>query len=251
MCFYILCFFISGVLTAQQELIFEDNFEGEELRVDAWNYELGDGCPDLCGWGNNERQIYTQENVQLKNGNLVIKATHDNGVYKSAKITTKDKVEFTYGTIEVRAQLATGKGVWPAIWLLGANIDEVQWPTCGEIDMMEYVGKEPHVVFTSIHTAESFGATVHSERTILPQIESGFHVYKTRWTEDEISFFIDDRKVYTYQPRQKVIEQWPFGQPFYIIMNIAIGGDLGGPEVDDSIFPQEFLVDYILIYKNS
>ena len=236
--------------THKQELLFEDNFEGTSLNINHWNYELGNGCPNLCGWGNNERQLYTKENVKLVDGNLVINATLKDSVYKSGRITTKNKIEFTYGTVEVRAKLPQGNGIWPAIWMLGANIDTNTWPACGEIDIMEYVGKEPHVVHTSLHTTASSGETINTKKTIDTQIEEGFHTYKTIWTSDAIQFHIDEKLVYTFNPETKAEENWPFNKPFYVLLNMAIGGNFGGPEVDDSIFPQEFLIDYIKIYKS-
>lgn len=234
-----------------EEILFQDEFEGTALNLDSWNYELGDGCPKLCGWGNNERQLYTKKNIEVRDGNLVITATHANDLYESGRITTKDKFEFTYGTLEVRAKLATGEGLWPAIWLLGANIDTHTWPACGEIDMMEYVGKEPHTIYTSLHTADSYGETINTKKTILSDIEEGFHIYKTNWTEESITFYIDDQKVYTFNPNDKNEETWPFNKPFYMLINMAIGGNFGGPAVDDGIFPKEFIIDYVRIYKNS
>src|SRR5690606_4648823 len=135
--------------TAQsQELILEEHFDGNQLNEAMWNYELGAGVPDLCGWGSNERQIYGKENVEVKDGKLVLTAKNDDTTYTSGKINTKETIEFQYGTIEVRAKLPIGKGVWPAIWMLGNDISEVGWPSSGEIDIMEYVGKNPHEIHT-------------------------------------------------------------------------------------------------------
>tara|TARA_B110000503_G_scaffold117144_1_gene176841 strand:- start:234 stop:992 length:759 start_codon:yes stop_codon:yes gene_type:complete len=234
---------------AQSQLIFEDQFDDEVLNEKFWNYELGNGCPNLCGWGNNERQIYTKKNVRLADGKLIISATKNGSVYESGRITTKSKVEMLYGTIEVRAKLAVGVGVWPAVWMLGSSIDEKKWPLCGEIDIMEYVGKEPQKVFTSLHTADSYGNTINTKKTKIEGIEDGFHVYKADWTEDSIRFYVDDKIVYTFSPEVKNEKTWPFNKPFYALINLAIGGNFGGPEVDDSIFPQELIVDYLRIYK--
>lgn len=168
------------------QLLLEENFDGTRLNETHWNYELGDGCPNLCGWGNNERQSYTKKNVSLRDGNLVITATKNSGLYESGKITTKQKVEFQYGTIEVRAKLPLGGGLWPAIWMLGNDIDTNTWPGCGEIDMMEYVGKEPGVIHTSLHTPDSFGNTINTKKNhpgwrrkrfshIQDSVEQGLH----------------------------------------------------------------------------
>ncbi|MEM9685452.1 MAG: glycoside hydrolase family 16 protein [Bacteroidota bacterium] len=232
-----------------ETLLFEADFNTDRLNEVHWNYELGDGCPNLCGWGNNERQIYTRENVQLRDGKLVIKATRDSTLYRSGRITTKKKVEFQYGTVEVRAKLPVGRGLWPAIWMLGNDIDTNTWPACGEIDIMEYVGKEPHTIYTSLHTPDSYGNTVNSKKTINENIEEGFHVYKTHWTKDAITFYIDEKPVYTFSPEVKNEKTWPFNKPFYIILNLAIGGNFGGPEVDDSIFPAEFIIDYVKVFQ--
>lgn len=241
--------FLSLAFCHGQELVFSDEFDQDKLDETYWNYMLGDGCPNLCGWGNNERQIYTKENAQLKDGYLIITATKTGSVYNSARLTTKDKVEFKYGTIEVRAKLPQGQGLWPAIWMLGSNIDEAVWPNCGEIDIMEYVGKQPGVIYTSLHTADSYGETINSKKHKLDNIEQGFHTYAAQWTENEIKFSIDGALVYTFSPKDKNEKTWPFDQPFYVLLNMAIGGNFGGPEVDDSIFPQEFVIDYVRVYK--
>ncbi|QMU63025.1 MAG: family 16 glycosylhydrolase [Flavobacteriaceae bacterium] len=235
---------------SEKEVIFEDHFSSQTLDESSWNYDIGDGCPNLCGWGNNERQLYTKENVSVKNGNLVITATKKDTAYYSGKIHTKQKVAFQYGIVEVRAKLPLGSGLWPAIWMLGNDIDENGWPNCGEIDIMEYVGKEPHTLYTSLHTPDSFGNTINSKKTIKENLEEGFHIYKTNWTKDEISFYLDDELVYTFSPEIKNIKNWPFNKPFYIVLNLAVGGNFGGPEVDDSIFPQKFIIDYVKVYKN-
>lgn len=241
--------FICISCQAQDNLIFEENFDGTELNLDIWNYELGDGCPNLCGWGNNERQIYTKDNVTIVDGNLVITATKDDSLYESGRITTKGKVEYQYGTIEVRAKLPQGHGLWPAIWMLGNDIDTNTWPACGEIDIMEYVGKEPNTLYTSLHTPDSFGNTINSKKTIIENLEEGFHVYKTTWSPEAIQFYMDEELVYTFSPEIKNDKTWPFNKPFYIILNLAIGGNFGGPEVDDAIFPQEFVITYVKIYN--
>ena len=226
---------------------FTDQFKGTQLNESYWNYDLGDGCPNLCGWGNNERQIYTKENVSVKDGNLIITATKDSTGYYSGKITTKDKIEFQYGTVEVRAKLPLGSGLWPAFWMLGSDIDTNIWPACGEIDILEYVGKMPNQIHTTLHTPNSYGKSVNTKISTIEDIEEGFHNYKTNWTKDSISFYVDDNLVYTFSPDVKNEKTWPFDKPFYLIINLAIGGNFGGPEVDDSIFPQDFIIDYVKV----
>ena len=234
-------------LTATSQVIFEENFEGDELNMEHWNYEEGDGCPHLCGWGNNERQIYDRDYVEVKDGKLVITAVKKGDQYVSGKINSKDKVEFKYGEIEVRAKVATGHGIWPAVWMLGHDIDEVGWPASGEIDIMEYVGKEPQRVFTSLHTPASHGNTVNTEKVKVEDVEEGFHLFKAVWTEDFIEFYIDGESIYKFVPEEYDEAHYPFQKPFYFLVNMAVGGNFGGPDVDDSIFPQKFYVDYIKV----
>ena len=133
--------------------------------------------------------------------------------------------------------------------MLGSNIKQVGWPKCGEIDILEYIGKEPHKVFTSLHTQDSHGQTINTKKTTVDDIEQGYHIYAVDWDSEKISFSIDGTDVYVYQPQVKNENNWPFSQPFYIILNMAIGGDFGGPEVDDAIFPQQFSIDYIKVYQ--
>lgn len=241
------CFFM---LNAQERsLVWSDEFNGTELNEKDWSFELGDGCPALCGWGNKERQIYTKRNHRLENGMLFIQARKENDRYTSMRISSKGKKEFQYGRFEIRAKLAVGEGVWPAFWLLGSNIDEVGWPLSGEIDVLEYVGRAPQEIFTTLHTQDKNGDFANTKTTYIPKIEEGFHVYAAEWDAESITFFIDGVNVYTFAPKEKTAAIWPFDQPFYLLLNLAIGGHFGGPEVDDDIFPQEFIVDYIRVYQ--
>jgi len=203
----------------------------------------------LCGWGNGERQIYTATNHQLKDGKLIITARKEGDRYTSTRINTKEKKAFRYGRFEMRAKLPVGTGVWPAFWMLGSNIDEVKWPLCGEIDVLEYAGKEPGVIHTSLHTEDSHGRTINTREVEFYNIEEGFHTYAAEWTSESIQFLIDDQLVYTFAPEEKTEEVWPYDQPFYILLNLAIGGGFGGPIVDDRIFPQEYIIDYVRVYQ--
>ncbi len=231
------------------KLIWEENFNGNELNEANWNYQLGDGCPELCGWGNNEKQHYTKTNHKLENGYLTITAKKVDSFYTSTRIATKGLKEFKYGRIEARAKLPVGQGLWPAFWMLGSNITEVGWPKSGEIDILEYVGKEPNTIYTSLHTQDSYGNTLNTKKTVIKDIENGFHIYGIDWTKDKIDFYVDEKEVYSFAPQDRSIEVWPFDQPFYIIVNLAVGGNFGGPEIDDSVFPQEFILDYIKVYN--
>lgn len=233
----------------KRKLVWEENFNGTQLDESAWNFELGNGCPNNCGWGNNEKQLYTTKNHELKDGHLIINIEKEANHYTSTRITTAGKKEFQYGRMEARAKIPTGKGIWPAYWMLGSNIGKVGWPKCGEIDILEYVGREPDMVYTSLHTQDSHGNTINSKKTAFPNIEEGFHVYAIEWSKDKIEFFVDDQLVYTFAPQPKNENTWPFDQPFFFIVNVAVGGNFGGHEVDDSIFPQEYLIDYIRVYQ--
>lgn len=230
-------------------LVWEENFDGNKLNEKNWNFELGNGCPELCGWGNDEKQIYTNDNHFVKDGKLVIQIKNENNQYTSTRITTATKKEFQYGRIETRAKIPKGQGIWPAFWMLGSNIKNVGWPKCGEIDILEYVGKEPGKVFTSLHTQDSYGNTINTKKTKIPTIEDGFHIYAIDWTKDKIEFFVDNNSVYIFQPTVKTEAIYPFSQPFYFIINVAVGGNFGGPEIDNEIFPQEFVIDYIKVYQ--
>lgn len=249
----IVLFFLMGITVSfygqERQLVWEENFDQNQLSTENWNIITGDGCPELCGWGNNERQVYSDKNHKVENGFLIISARKEGDQYTSARIDTKGKQEFQYGKIEIRAQLPLGKGLWPAFWMLGSNIDSVGWPLAGEIDILEYVGKEPETIFTTLHTADSHGVSKNTRKDLIKGIEEGFHSYAIDWNKDKIDFYIDNALFYSFKPKNKSVEVWPFDQPFYIIINLAIGGNFGGPDVDNDIFPKDFIIDYIKVYQ--
>jgi len=230
-------------------LVWEDDFNDETLNETFWNFELGDGCPDLCGWGNNELQLYTNSNHRLENGMLIIGVQSEEQRYSSTRITTQDKKEFQYGKIEARLKVPVGAGLWPAFWALGNDIDTKGWPLCGEIDIMEYVGRRPGEVFNTLHTQSSFGNSVNTKVTTYPNIEDDFHVFGFKWTPASITFLLDDEPVYTYAPAVKNEETWPFNKPFYLLLNVAVGGNFGGSVGADTTFPQEYRIDYVRVYQ--
>lgn len=242
--------FVSVSCTEERELILHEDFSGEALDTSVWNFALGDGCPQACGWGNGELQIYTDTNHRLEDGKLIITAEMDSAGYTSTRIHTKDKFEFMYGTVEMRAKLPAGKGTWPAFWMLGSNIDEVGWPACGEVDIMEYAGVEPGIIHTSMHTTSSYGRTVNTEKTMIAGIEEGFHTYTANWSPEAITFSIDGKEVYSYAPEVKNAETWPYDQPFYLLLNLAIGGAFGGPDIDQEIFPVTYEIDYVKVWAH-
>lgn len=234
-------------------LKWSDEFEGNTVNTNNWTFETG-----ASGWGNNELQNYTNgANSEVSNGKLTITAQKVNenkvaGSYTSSRMITLNKQEFLYGRMEIRAKLPSGKGIWPAIWMLGSNFPTVGWPACGEIDIMEYVGYQPNRVHSTIHTPSSYGNSVNGKTIPLETCEEEFHNYGMIWTEKYISFYIDEvsNVTYTYSPAIKNASTWPFDKPFFFILNIAVGGTWGGAEgIDNSIFPQTMEIDYVRVYQ--
>lgn len=211
-----------------------------------WVNDIGNGQD---GWGNHEIQSYTRsaENIVVKDGMLIIQALKQNGQWTSARLKSQGKRNWTYGKIVFRAKLPAGKGTWPALWMLSENIVNADWPACGEIDIMEHVGKNPTVVQCAMHTISSHGDTVNKNSKIISTFDTEFHTYEALWTKDKIEFFIDGASYYTYNPAVKNNATWPFNSPFFIIMNVAIGGGFGGP-VDESVTKAKMEVDYVRVY---
>lgn len=230
-------------------LVWEDDFEGDALNLDDWNFELGDGCDyGICGWGNQELQRYTDKNHTVADGLLTIRIEKGN-FYTSTRITTKAKKEFQYGKIEARIKLPQGDGLWPAFWMLGNDIDTNSWPACGEIDIMEFVGRMPGIVHHSLHTTSSSGATINTKKVLVSNLEDAFHVYGIEWSSEAIDFFVDGKLQYTYAPGTNNPDYWPFDKPFYLLLNAAVGGNFGGSVTNEDIFPQQFQIDYIRVYQ--
>jgi beta-glucanase (GH16 family) len=245
---FVFAAFLMGSCQQQERtLVWADEFDGDTLNDNIWNYELGDGCPHLCGWGNNEPQIYTKENTEISNGTLKIHGRLVDSVYTSSRITTAKKYEFQYGYIEARIKLPKGKGLWPAFWMLGADIKENPWPASGEIDIMEWIGRDADSLFTSLHTPASHGNTINTKKTKLEN-NDGWHIYACDWNEERIIFYKDEVEVYRFNPAVKNDQVYPFRKPFYILFNMAIGGNFGG-DIDTAIFPQTYEVDYVRIYE--
>jgi beta-glucanase (GH16 family) len=227
------------------KLVWEDNFKGNSLDMNYWSNEVA-----KPGWVNNELQRYTDgKNVNVANGKLIITAKKENNEYTSGRIITKSKKTFTYGLVEIKAKLPHGTGTWPALWMLGQNISEVNWPACGELDIMEHVGKHPNFIHSSIHNSSGYGATPYTGIVEINDPFNTYHIYGMEWTTDYINFMIDGKLVYHYQPEAKNKDNWPFDKPFFLIFNIAIGGDWGGPAVDDTLFPAAMTVDWVKVYQ--
>lgn len=244
---------------AFRQLVWSDEFDKPGAPdASKWGYDLGDGCPNVCGWGNNELEYYTNDpgNVRVENGNLVIEARkEDKGgkLYTSARIVSKGKGDWLYGRIEVRARLPRGKGTWPAIWMLSTDWKYGGWPASGEIDIMEHVGFDPGIIHGTIHTDayNHIKGTQKEGKVTVSDASNAFHVYGVEWTSDKMTFFVDDNRYYSVdRSPSEDFRGWPFDQRFHLIMNIAVGGNWGGMQgVDDSIWPQRMEVDYVRVYQ--
>jgi len=218
-----------------------------------WSYDKGGH-----GWGNNELQYYTHKalsNAEVSNGSLKLRAIRqqmENREYTSARLVTRGKAEFKYGRIEIRAKLPPGRGLWPAIWMLGTNIGKVDWPDCGEIDIMEHVGFEKDSVFGTIHTKayNHIKGTQKGKKAFIADPYNSFHLYSIEWTPEHMDFFLDNTLYNHFPNEHKTMNEWPFDSPFYLLLNIAVGGNLGGKKgVDPDIFPGIMEVDYIRVYS--
>jgi len=244
--------------------VWSDEFTGPAgSRVDStdWRYDLGDGCPNVCGWGNNEKEYYTSDtaNIQLNGqGQLQIVARaappglscyYGPCRYTSAKITTRDKAPVSPGRVEARIKLAAGQGLWPAFWLLGTNIGTVGWPACGEMDIMENRGSQPTTTSSAVHGPGYSGNTPFAH-AYAPVARDSFHVYAVEWNDQSIRFFVDGNEHYSVS-RADVARygNWVFNQPYFVILNFAVGGNFDQDPQSDAIFPATMLVDYLRVYK--
>ena len=220
-----------------------------------WNY---DTAGNAWGWGNQELQHYTahrKENAWVNDGKLIITARKEEGFdkpYTSARLTTKDKGDWLYGRMEVRAKVSKGTGIWPAIWMLPDSNIYGNWPKSGEIDIMEHVGYDPDTIHLTVHT-EAFNGMYQTQKTgkvYVPEAENEFYTYSIEWTETKCDFFIDGKKGFTFKKQSDNTDEWPFDHPYYLILNVAVGGSWGGVHgVDDSIFPQTMEIDYVRVYQ--
>jgi beta-glucanase (GH16 family) len=273
----LLLVFIGCDLDETQEVTTLDNLVwSDEFDVDGapnpqnWNYDIGDGtAEDIPGWGNNELQYYTDrlENAVVENGVLLITArqeSFENRNYTSARLTTEGLLEQQYGRFEARIRLPYGQGYWPAFWLLGVpetimvDGEEVleEWPAVGEIDIMEYLGDEPTNVFGTLHGPGFSGAKSISKGFTLEndRFDKGFHVFGVEWSPTSVNFYVDGN-IYQTLTREDVAEEtdgegeWVFDRPFYIILNIAVGGNLPGNPNSETVFPQSMIVDYVRVYN--
>ncbi|WP_428741778.1 glycoside hydrolase family 16 protein [Tenacibaculum sp.] len=251
------------------DLVMSDEFTTNGAPNPAiWDYEIGTG---ENGWGNNELQYYTDrtKNVTVQNGVLIITAQKEdyNGAsYTSARLVTKGKLEQAYGRFEARIWVPGGSGLWPAFWMLGADSDQVGWPQCGEIDIMEYRRREPTSVSGSIHGPGYSGATnpqgqiTKSYDLLNDRFDAGFHVFGIEWGPEYINYYVDDVLYNQITPEDLEVTpddgsgalgEWVFNKPFYIIINLAVGGNFPGLPDSETTFPQSMLIDYVRVYKNN
>jgi len=227
-------------------LIWSDEFNGTGSPNSAnWAFDLGQS-----GWGNQEIQNYTNSttNCRQEDGRLIIDAIKTGTTWTSARIKTQNKISFKYGKIVFRAKVPTGVGTWPALWSLGDNFPTVGWPACGEIDILEHVGRDPNTVMCALHNPSSFGNTVNKASRSLPTATTEFHEYAISWNPNRIIFYVDNVPYYTYAPATKTLANWPYDANQFLIINLAMGGTLGGP-VDPNLTSARFEIDYVRVYE--
>ncbi|MBS9524496.1 family 16 glycosylhydrolase [Litoribacter alkaliphilus] len=235
-------------------LVWRDEFE-EGISPD-WVYEIGDGCPNLCGWGNNELQFYRRENAEVKDGMLVITAKEENfggKNYTSTRMKTQGKQSFTFGRIDFRAVLPKGQGIWPAFWMLGESITEVGWPACGEIDIMEMVGGNAsgrdNTTHGTLHWSNNGTYATSGGKSSLSEgiFNDAFHVFSIIWDEEKIVWLLDGQEYHTIDITPAHMDE--FRDPQFILINLAIGGNWPGNPDDSTIFPQQLVVDYVRVFQ--
>ncbi|MCA9759066.1 MAG: family 16 glycosylhydrolase [Candidatus Eisenbacteria bacterium] len=246
----------SGLARAQEyQLVWADDFDGTEVDTEKWEFQTGTGCPDLCGWGNNELQNYRPENATVAGGFLTIQARNETGEgYTSARLRTRYLGDWTYGRLEMRAKLPIGQGLWPAFWMLPTDEVYGTWAASGEIDIMEAVGQEPSRVIGTLHYGGTWPDNTYTTNSYdLPSgtFHDDFHEFALEWEPCEIRWYVDG-EVYATQ------DSWystggpfpaPFDERFHVLLNLAVGGNLPGPPDQTTVFPQDFVIDYVRVYR--
>jgi beta-glucanase (GH16 family) len=253
---------------AAWNLVWSDEFNGKAgtaANPNVWGQEVGDGTVNgIPGWGNSELEYYTDGTANAAadgKGNLQITTKKADGSlmcyygpcqYTSARLLTNKRFEVAYGRVEARMKIAKGTGLWPAFWMLGTNIDQVGWPQSGEIDIMENVGREPNLVFGTLHGPGYSGGQSYGKTLDLgTPVGDDFHTFAVEWQPDQINWFVDGNQFFTATPQDAFLQgkQWVFNHPFYVLMNVAVGGNFGGQVGPDAVFPQKTLVDYVRLYQ--
>jgi len=234
------------------ELVWSDDFDGAAGQLpdeSKWGFDLGNNN----GWGNQELENYTNnpENVSLDgDGNLVITAIKNGNSYTSARVKTQNTFTQTYGRFEARLKTPYGPGVWPAFWMLGANVNEVGWPKCGEIDIMELKGQAPSIINGTIHGPGYSGGNAISSSFALQngRFDLDYHVFAVEWSENKLDFFVDGY-LYNRISKGEVPGEWVYDHPFFLIMNVAVGGNYVGFPTAQTPFPQKMTIDYVKVYQ--
>ena len=234
------------------QLVWSDDFDGsagELPDASKWGFDIGNNG----GWGNAELENYTNdpENVSLDgDGNLVITAIQNGNSFTSARVNTKGKFSQAYGRFEARLKTPYGPGIWPAFWMLGANNGEVGWPQCGEIDVMELKGQAPSVINGTVHgPGYSAGGAISSSFALQNgRFDLDYHVFAVEWTENQIDFFVDDY-LYKRISKSDVPGEWVYDHPFFLILNVAVGGNYVGFPTAQTPFPQKMTIDYVKVYQ--
>ncbi|MCK9412993.1 MAG: family 16 glycosylhydrolase [Prolixibacteraceae bacterium] len=235
-------------------LVWSDEFSGSTLDLNTWTQEIGNGSG---GWGNNELEYYTNstKNCFLSNGNLIIEARKEaiGGFnYSSTRMKTQNKKTFKFGRIDIRAKLPVGKGIWPALWMLGSNITSVGWPACGEMDIMELIGTYPGRVSATMHWKPAAGAHAQSGKDynlMSGDFSQQFHVFSMVWMQDLIKCYVDDNLYLTVTSTDVGVANYPFNADQFFIFNVAVGGNWPGPPDATTPFPQRMFVDYVRVFQ--
>jgi len=234
------------------KLVWHDEFEGSVIDPASWTFDLGAG-----GWGNGEAERYTSrsENARLEGGALVIEARQEKyqgSYYTSARMKTQGLRAFKYGRIEARMRVPAGKGLWPAFWLLGSDIAEVGWPACGEIDVMEYIGKDPSGVYGTAHGPGYSGTQGLTKRLDAGfQVADDFHAFAIEWDASGIRWYFDGKEYLSVSKADVGGKAWVFDKGFFIILNLAVGGSWPGLPALDTPFPARLLVDYVRVFEKA
>ena len=237
-------------------LVWADEFNGpagSAPDVSKWTYDTG-----ANGWGNHELEDYTEsrDNSYLDgNGHLIIEAREPStGRYTSARLKTLGKYAVEHGRIEARIQLPAGQGMWPAFWMMGADITKIGWPGCGEMDIMENIGREPSINHATVHGPGYSGSVGITRSFTLPDAQrfsSGFHVFAIAWSPQQVQFSVDGQAYHTLTPASLPQgARWVFDQPFFLLLNVAVGGSWPGNPDATTVFPQKMLVDYVRVYQH-
>ena len=236
------------------KLKWADEFNDTSLNLKNWTFENGDGCPSLCGWGNNELQFYRPENTHFENGKMIIdakKEEYENKKFTSSKIVSRGKQVFKFGRIDFRAKLPQGQGIWPAFWMLPQHKLYGNWPQSGEIDIMEMIGKEPSKNYGTLHFGPGPGSTQLGKNVGLSSgiFSDQFHVFSLEWTEDNISWLLDGKLFSSFNKKDFGKINYPFNEEFFFIINLAVGGNWPGNPDFNTYINQKLVVDYIRVFE--